>query len=124
MIVDMTCSGYLIGVDFSPDAISELWVANAKNTIKIRRKNDPSIRGRYKGGVYPDNSIIVSGEIESVLTFLEEIGDFSACGIEHVMIDLTVKYQDQCNFEIEPSVFFRLAKLNLTLGITCYECSN
>ncbi len=119
----MICTAILSGTTFSPSNMCEFWDSNQNNSIRIINKGDAILYGRGKGGVYSDSTVFVDGDLKEVLTFLEKLGDFAAFGVndDNVLIYLTIEWKDQCNFEIAPDLLARLSKLQLTLGITCYE---
>ena len=91
----------------------------------MREKGDFIDYGRFKGGLSCEGSLILSGDIEDVLTFSEKILiSKEKQFITDLNITLTICYLDQCNFEISPADLQRFANLGVPLGITCYESTD
>jgi len=115
----MECSCTLAGVGFNPDSLDH--VRQESDQVFKQFSGGIAARGRYKGMPIPEGSFRLLSSLERVLDFLEGIGDRSRLNIDYVNVCLLVAHDGQCNFELESSLLARLGKVNVTLGITCYE---
>ncbi|GHT53766.1 hypothetical protein FACS189446_2000 [Bacteroidia bacterium] len=122
MIITEECACVLVGEQFFPNFII------IPREITIIQKNDPGdliTFGRWKDTLANQGELIISGNIEDILIFIEYIkkSDFYVF-ITEINISITYCYQDQCNFEISHEHLRRFSTLGVSLGITCFENKN
>ena len=87
--------------------------------------------GRYRGKEYPFGygGIKISEDENMTNTLnniIELVNELKKNTNEELDLDfsLTIKYENQCNLEID-SIFSRfVSELNIPLGITCYEAND
>ncbi|MEO9382919.1 hypothetical protein [Chromobacterium phragmitis] len=121
-MITMECSCTLAGVDFNPDSFDNF--SKEGDQIFKQFAGEVATRGRYKGTPIPEGCYRLLGSLERVVELLETIGNGSELNIDYVNVCLLVAHDGACNFELEPSLLTRLGRMNVTLGITCYEHGN
>lgn len=118
-IKSIRCSCIVSGVDFDP----HLFIIPDSICVHTKlRKGDTVVQGAYKNSLSKEGCFIADSDIDDMLSFLEStIQPFLDRSLVDPCVYITVGYEDQCNFEITPKQLSRIARLNTTLGITCYE---
>jgi hypothetical protein len=112
------------GSDFHPSRV---------DGVSFTEANDPGETGRtgkYKGVPTPYGSaeIHFDSPPECPLLALEArqlqeedtVGRLRNAGATDITLYVSVEFQDQCNFEIEPSVLASLATQGITVAFSCY----
>lgn len=109
----------LNGLEFSPDVV--IVPKNLKIGI-IRKRGDIGQTGRYKNSPFPMGCLLISGELADLLDFVEtlNLADLNV-DLDDIVVNATVAYKGQCNFEFFPNELLRLSNINAHLTISCYE---
>lgn len=92
----------------------------------VHRQGDVLRTGRWKGSKARYSFWLFDGDMYKVLELTEHLAEDPRIWstIRDISFSLTVAYRGQCNLEFEPELMARLAKLDLTLEVTCYEDSD
>jgi hypothetical protein len=90
--------------------------------ISNQNKGDIINNGRYKGLISKQGTLTISGNIDEVLNFLisKIQTKFSLKEID-INLCILVCYKGECNFELTQKQLNTIIKLDIPLGITCYE---
>ncbi|GAB7128661.1 hypothetical protein JCM19000A_31690 [Silvimonas sp. JCM 19000] len=120
-MINMYATLMISGEKFVPEDI--LHLVESGDDVNIRKKGALGSRGRYKFKPFPKSSFHLTGDLLRVLDFIENINEIDV-ELDKKIIHITVAYKNQCNFELSPEILFRLSRLELPFGITCYEDQN
>lgn len=118
-MINIECSCVFSGKNFNPNSLD--FIIGENNFVRKDFVGEVATRGRNKGLVKPEGSLYLSSSFEKIILILEGVGDWGEYGIEDVNVCLLVKHDGQCNFELDPKLISRFAKICIPLGITCYE---
>lgn len=77
--------------------------------------------GRNKNRTITSGVLHIKGGFDDMLDFLETIYTSDEfMNIDDIDLTINVSFTSQCNFELNSFELQRLARLNITVGITCY----
>ena len=75
-------------------------------------------KGRAKGELAKEGCLIINGELNCIISFLKENKSILKYLIN---IDLTIKYNDDCNFTLSNEHLLFFSELKQNLNITCFQ---
>jgi hypothetical protein len=118
MILEMSCQASIQDSLFDPNLIR---LTEDLRVIKMYKKGDLIDFGRYKGNLANDGLLIIEGNIDLVLQFLEvEIIPHFSIEIYKLNLSILICYEGQCNFEFTVPQLLKFSSLNIPLAISCY----
>jgi hypothetical protein len=116
------------GSEFSPDSVER------STGISFTTKHEPGVLGaigRYRGMPMPYGSAELAAPEEYVdpeaidQRFLLAVGELvPACevaGATTIVLHINAAYRDQCNIEVSSAFLASLARLGVTVTMTCFE---
>ena len=118
MIENISCDCIIIG---DVNNLIPLIPIDIRIVRKIM-KGQIILDGRFKNEIAQDSQLILDGSIDDILDFLLSAQEILINkSLDFMCLGLTIKYLDQCNFELTIDQLVKIAKLKISLGISCYS---
>lgn len=119
-MVSMSMCLIATGEAFSPAALEKVI---GFQVAKKHEQGEIGVAGRYKGVEYPSGSCIIEMEDSNeLIKFLEaSMPLIKKYGVTDSILEITVEYSDQCNFDFTPDWLARVSKLNIPISISCFK---
>lgn len=118
-MVEINCSCVMGGGEFHPSSIARHMLST--DDFSAHSAGEIATEGYHKGKPYPLGRMMLDASPERIAEFIETIGDLKKIGVEYVDVCLNVAYNKECVFDLSPDLAARFARLNIILGVTCYE---
>ncbi|MBK9507843.1 MAG: hypothetical protein WBP31_14190 [Chitinophagales bacterium] len=75
-------------------------------------------KGRFKGEIAKEGCLIINGDLNYIIAFLNSNKSILKYLIN---IDLTIKYDNDCNFTLSKEHLLFFSELKHDLNITCFQ---
>ena len=119
-MVSMKMCMIATGDYFSPSALE---ISLGIRLVKKQEKGEIGTNGRYKDARLPTGSCIIEMDNnDDLINFIESnMALLLKYGITDMILDISVEYSDQCNFEFTSDWLARISRLNIPVSISCYK---